>query len=272
MPELPEVETVKRGIEPVVLNRTITNLIFRTSNLRTPLNHEWINSVIGSRIISASRRSKYLVLNLDNKNHILIHLGMSGRLQIKDGNPAPEKHDHVLISLDSGKSLYLNDARKFGLFEVLSTKELDAKFAAIGPEPFDDVAVTPSNLNTTMRSIKSPIKTFLLDQRRIAGIGNIYASEALFKSHINPTRSSNSIDLKETTRLIKEIRSTLEDAIKSGGSSLKDHRQANGKMGYFQHNFKVYGREGDPCYICENKIKRITQGGRSTFYCETCQK
>ncbi len=279
MPELPEVETVCRGLAPVMEGRVLATVVQRRPNLRTPFPEDFVAKLTGRRVDQLTRRAKYVMAYLDDGQVLLIHLGMSGRMTViepQKDSPLPDagKHDHVDFVMDSGVLVRFNDPRRFGLMALTDIDALPnhPMLVGIGPEPLGN------QFNTTMLAEalakrKSPIKTTLLDQRLVAGLGNIYVCEALFRSRIDPLRLANSLERPEIDLLYREIRAVLEDAIRAGGSSLRDHRQANGELGYFQHNFRIYGREGEPCITpdCDGTVGRLVQGGRSTFYCPVCQ-
>ncbi|AUG55265.1 bifunctional DNA-formamidopyrimidine glycosylase/DNA-(apurinic or apyrimidinic site) lyase [Thalassospira marina] len=279
MPELPEVETVCRGLAPVMEGRVLASVVQRRPNLRTPFPENFVTRLTGRRVSQLTRRAKYVLGYLDDGQVLLIHLGMSGRMTViepqNDGAlPEAGKHDHVDFVMDSGVLVRFNDPRRFGLMALTDIDGLATHpmLAGIGPEPLGNQFNT-AMLAEALGKRKSPIKTTLLDQRLVAGLGNIYVCEALFRSRIDPVRPANSLKPAEIDLLYREIREVLEDAIRAGGSSLRDHRQANGELGYFQHNFRIYGREGEPCITpdCDGTVGRLVQGGRSTFYCSVCQ-
>ena len=282
MPELPEVETVRRGLEPVLSGRVLAEVIQRRANLRWPLPDHMDTRLTGRRIERLRRRSKWLLLDLDGDETWMVHLGMSGKLLIEraetvdlhhDRAPA-DKHDHVVVRTDEGTTVTYNDARRFGAMDLWPTSDLDnhPHLAGLGPEPMGNAFHTDA-LMAAMAKRQSPVKSVLLDQRTVAGLGNIYVCEALHRSGVHPTRIAASISKPRTGRLVKEIVATLGEAIAAGGSSLRDYRQADGELGYFQHAFQVYDREGQPCrQDCTGTIRRIVQSGRSTFYCPRCQR
>ncbi|MEM1343638.1 MAG: bifunctional DNA-formamidopyrimidine glycosylase/DNA-(apurinic or apyrimidinic site) lyase [Pseudomonadota bacterium] len=285
MPELPEVETVKRGLVPVLEGRVIAKALQRRADLRWPLPPRFAERLQGQRVLALTRRSKYLLAALDGGETWMIHLGMSGRMlvhhaetrraQIGDylhEHPAAETHDHVVVTTEAGTRVVFNDPRRFGAMDLWPTDEIEAhpRLASLGPEPFSN-AFSPASLTAALNGRRTAIKAALLDQRIVAGLGNIYACEALFRAGVHPTRLSGSLTVEECTRLVAEIRATLDEAIAAGGSSLRDYRQADGELGTFQHGFRVYGREGEPCPVCGTIIERIVQSGRSTFYCPRCQ-
>lgn len=280
MPELPEVETVRRGLAPVMEGQTILYADIRRPDLRWPFPPNMSARLSGARVLLLRRRSKYILADLDTGETLLIHLGMSGRMLIS-GNveghelTKPLKHDHVVLDMESGTRISFNDARRFGAMDLTATDELDVHslLSKLGPEPLGN-DFSDSYLYERLKNKKSPIKSALLDQGIIAGLGNIYVCEVLFRTQISPKTRAETLSRSSVNRLVPAIRDVLNQAIESGGSTLKDHRQADGDLGYFQHNFRVYGREGAPCLRdgCEGKISRITQSGRSSFYCPQCQR
>ena len=289
MPELPEVETVLRGLEPVMVDQKIRNAEIRRPDLRWPFPENMSERLTGVTILRLHRRSKYILCDLDSGETLLIHLGMSGRMTISGtrnesddflGNfqykpSTPAKHDHVILDMQAGVRISFNDARRFGAMDLIDTKNLfDHKLIkSLGPEPLGNEFNSPY-LHLKLKSKTAPIKSALLDQRIVSGLGNIYVCESLWRAGINPKRLSRKVSRKKIDVLVPIIRDVLQEAISAGGSSLKDHRQTNGDLGYFQHSFAVYGREGKECHSqdCSELIKRIVQSGRSSFYCAKCQK
>lgn len=283
MPELPEVETVRRGLAPAMEGFVITRAQVNRPDLRWPFPQNMAERLTGKRVLQLRRRSKYILVDLDSGETALIHLGMSGRMlvsgdplgQFVHTHPAPEKHDHVVLDMENGARITFNDPRRFGAMDLFATADGESHplLAAIGPEPlgnnFDE-----SYLVNALAHRNTPMKSALLDQKTIAGLGNIYVCEALFRSKIHPTRPARRVAKQRISGLVPVIRDVLSDAIEAGGSSLRDFRQADGELGYFQHQFDVYGREGEPCRSagCTSTIRRIVQSGRSTFYCPTCQR
>lgn len=269
MPELPEVETVKRGLTPVLVGHTLAHLTLNRQNLRIPFPDN-MHTLEGQTCQTIKRRGKYLWLAFDNGQTLVVHLGMSGSFTINPDNTSP--HDHVIFETPNDRIVY-NDPRRFGMMFLVPTGQEDhhPSFSSMGTEPLgnDFNALT---LQSALKSKKSPIKTALLDQSVVAGIGNIYACEALYRSGISPLRAANTLSLARLEYLVTAIRDVLNDAIASGGSSLRDHRQTDGTMGYFQHHFDVYDKEGQTCPITGGIIKRIVQSGRSTFYCPAKQR
>ena len=283
MPELPEVETVRRGLLPSMEGAIIEKAEVNRPDLRWPFPENMAERLTGARVEALTRRSKYILAHLDRGEALLIHLGMSGRMtvsgdplgQFAHTHPMPEKHDHVVFHMKNGARITFNDPRRFGAMDLIAVDELETHplLAKIGPEPlgnsFDDAYLVEA-----LKSKQSPIKSALLDQRIVAGLGNIYVCEVLFRTGIHPERKAAKLSAKRIASLVPAIREVLTEAIEAGGSSLKDFRQADGELGYFQHRFKVYGREGEDCRTegCGASISRIVQSGRSTFYCKNCQK
>jgi formamidopyrimidine-DNA glycosylase len=283
MPELPEVETVRQGLIPVMEGYVLTRVIQRRPDLRWPLPDRMVERLEGRRVERLGRRSKYILADIEGGETLLIHLGMSGRMLI-EGTTAGEfahqygehgKHDHVVFDTDAGARIVFNDARRFGAMDLTSTATIaDHKWLSqLGPEPLGN-EFSAAVLAKRLKGKMTPIKSALLDQKIVAGLGNIYVCEALFRSGISPKRLAGSLSAKRINVLVKEIRDTLREAIAAGGSSLRDYRQADGELGYFQHAFKVYGREGEACVTpnCSRTIARLVQSGRSSFYCPRCQK
>lgn len=274
MPELPEVETVRRGLQKALLGRRITGITTSRLRLRRPF-PAGLPRLVRARVEGLERRAKYLLLRLDTNQTIVIHLGMSGRLVIHPAGDAytPEKHDHFVMTLENGTKIVFNDARRFGLIDLVDDEKLEKHklFKHLGPEPLDK-SFSPAYLADYLKRRKIAIKLAIMDQKCVVGVGNIYASEALYRAGISPKRMAKSLKKDEIARLVPAIRKVLEDAIKAGGSSLRDYVQADGELGYFQHSFAVYGRAGEKCKKCGADIRKITQGGRSTFYCPSHQK
>ena len=279
MPELPEVETIKEALKKSIEGATIESVIVRNRKFREEVPSDFEEKVIKATINRIYRNAKYIVLELNNEYSIIWHLGMSGKIKIQNSeSPAYEKHDHITIKTDKCFITY-NDARRFGLITFCESSKINQHriFANIGIDPFD-TNLTADYLSSKLKNKKNPIKILLLDQSIINGIGNIYASEALYDANISPLRDGNSLNNIELEKLIISIRKILDKAIKAGGSTLKDYRRPDGSMGYFQNAHCVYDKEGNRCPNCTcnikttKGIKRIVQGGRSTFYCETKQK
>lgn len=280
MPELPEVETVCRGLAQVLVGRRIVSADVRRPDLRVPFPDGLARALIGRRVDRVWRRAKYYHWALDDGMVLLGHLGMSGTFEVTppgpgSNRPPPGKHDHVVMETDDGAQVVYRDPRRFGLMTLAPLVGLESHplLAAIGPEPLGD-DFSAAVLVQRLGGRRGPIKPALLDQAVVAGIGNIYACEALFRSGISPRRSAATIVGLRAERLVAAIKDVLAEAIESGGSSLRDHRLVNGELGYFQHNFSVYDQEGQPCpgCACGKSVERIVQGGRSTFFCATRQR
>ncbi len=275
MPELPEVETVRRGLALKMSGRRIVRAELRRPDLRRPFPPALAERLDGARIGALARRGKYILIELDADGLLLLHLGMSGRITAGDAGQPEARHDHVVLTLDDGTVVRFNDARRFGTLDYLRRSEADRHplLAGLGPEPLEaefDGAYLARKLTGKMTSIKAA----LLDQRIVAGLGNIYVCEALYRAGLSPRRLAGSISRARLGRLAGAIRSVLEEAIAAGGSSLRDYVQADGELGYFQHRWAVYAREGEPCpgCNCAEGVRRIVQSGRSTFYCAKRQR
>ena len=268
MPELPEVETTVRGLARVLDGRRIARIEARRPNLRRALPEDLGQRLTGARVTGLRRRAKYGLIDTDRGDTLVFHLGMSGHWRIDPSETA--KHDHFIIETDEGRRLALNDARRFGSLDLVPTAELEdwEAIADLGPEPLD---VGAAELRRRLDGRKAAIKLLLLDQRIIAGLGNIYVCEALHRAGIHPTRAGGSISLARLEKLVPAIRDVLEEAIAAGGSTLKDFAAPDGELGYFPKRFAVYDREGRACR-CGGTVRRIVQGGRSTFYCPKCQR
>lgn len=309
MPELPEVETVRRGLLPAMEGRIITRAQVNRPDLRWPFPPGMAERLTGARVLSLRRRSKYILADLSTQETLLIHLGMSGRMLISpppvtgegqgegvthvegvsdvEGvtretlgewhhhHPAPAKHDHVILDMEDGTRITFNDARRFGAMDLMPTATADSHplLAQLGPEPLGN-AFHEDYLAARLKGRNTPIKSALLDQHIVAGLGNIYVCETLYRARIHPARKAGRIAAPRAAALVPLIRDVLAEAITAGGSSLRDYRQADGELGYFQHSFQVYGREGEPCLTpgCTATIRRIVQSGRSSFFCPTCQR
>ncbi len=276
MPELPEVETVCRGLAPRLVGRAIVRVDQRCDALRIPLPPRFAERVTGRRIAAIGRRAKYILVHLDDGAVMLVHLGMSGRLVLHNGSPrAPGRHDHVIFHTDDGGHLTFNDTRRFGLITLAAADELERHplLAGLGPEPLDE-GFTGTALAARLAGKRTPIKAALLDQRVVAGLGNIYVCESLFHAGLSPRRMASTVRRRRAARLVAAVREVLRAAIEAGGSSLRDYVQASGQRGYFQHRFSVYNRAGEPCPGCDcgGAIRRIVQAGRSTFYCPRRQR
>ncbi len=281
MPELPEVETVRRGLEPVLVGRVIARAEVRRPDLRWPFPPRLAERLTGARVAALRRRSKYLLADLDGGETLIVHLGMSGRLLVSGAavgafhhsHPAPEKHDHVVLDLEGGARVTFNDARRFGALDLWPTADLAAHrlLAGLGPEPLGN-GFSGATLAARLAGRRTPVKAVLLDQRVVAGLGNIYVCEALWRARISPLRPAEAVTAAEAETLAAAVRAVLLDAIAAGGSSLKDYRRADGELGYFQHSFAVYGREGEPCPRGDGgTVARVVQSGRSSFFCPACQ-
>ncbi|HEY7006321.1 MAG TPA: bifunctional DNA-formamidopyrimidine glycosylase/DNA-(apurinic or apyrimidinic site) lyase [Sphingomicrobium sp.] len=268
MPELPEVETTVRGLERVLKGRRIERVEARRPDLRRALPADLGQRLTGARVTNLWRRAKYGMVDTDRGDTLVFHLGMSGHWRIDPSETA--KHDHFIIETDDGRRLVLNDARRFGSLDLVPTGELAEwpPFKALGPEPLD---LDPRELKRRLAGRTAPIKLLLLDQSIVAGLGNIYVCEALYRAGIHPKRAGGSISLERLKSLVPAIHDVLAEAIAAGGSTLRDFASPDGELGYFPKSFAVYDREGKPC-ACGGTVKRIVQGGRSTFYCPRCQR
>ena len=273
MPELPEVETVRRGLLPVWEGRRFTRVTCYRANLRQPFPDGFAQTLTGRIVERLERRAKYLLVRLSGQLTLIIHLGMSGHMVIAetdDGAVGP--HDHVVFVTDLGIRVTYTDPRRFGLMTLVDDKHLDRHplLAALGPEPLYKT-FTAKLLGAALSARLAPIKAVLLDQKTVSGLGNIYVCESLYRAKIHPERPARSLTTAETAKLVKVIKAVLAEAITAGGTTLRDHLRPDGQLGYFQHSFAVYDREGQPC-ACGTPIRRIIQSGRSTFFCPTCQK
>jgi formamidopyrimidine-DNA glycosylase len=277
MPELPEVETIRRGLALRMEGRRVARLTLNRADLRTKLPPKLKERVEGRRVERVGRRAKYILLRLEDGGVVIVHLGMSGRLVLvaPDENLPRQPHDHVIFTLEDGTELRFNDARRFGILDYTQDAELERHplFAHLGPEPLGN-GFSGATLAAALAGKATAIKAALLDQRVVAGLGNIYVSESLYWAALSPRRIARTVSGARAERLARAIRDTLERAIAAGGSSLRDYVQASGELGYFQNHWAVYGREGEACPGCDCRggIKRIVQGGRSTFYCAKRQR
>jgi formamidopyrimidine-DNA glycosylase len=294
MPELPEVETVRRGLEPILVGNAFARVEQRRPDLRFPLPKHFGERLSGRKVESLDRRAKYLLARLDDGEVLVMHLGMTGHFTIDHANgktnapgqfahPVADtpKHEHIVFHLGDGTAIRYSDTRRFGLMDLVPADRLEshALFKGLGIEPLSK-AFTAHWLAQKLKGKATSIKAALVDQRLIAGLGNIYACEALFRARVSPLRLAGSLATKsgkptpKTTALVAAVKAVLEDAIKAGGSSLRDYKRTDGSLGDFQHRFKVYGREGKKCQTkgCSGTVRRIVQGGRSTFYCPACQR
>jgi len=289
MPELPEVETVRMGLAPVLENHRLVKVETRRAGLRVPFPKDFAGRLTGRRVGRLRRRAKYLLAELDRGETLVIHLGMSGRMAVYAAGKQRKlgqyvydtasfaagsgKHDHVVIETDAPARIVFTDHRRFGLMTLIDTATIDQDklFKGLGIEPLSR-EFDAAWLAGVLAGKKTPIKSALLDQRVIAGLGNIYVCEALYRAHISPKRLAGKVRPEAVTALADAIKAVLKDAIAAGGSSLRDYKKADGNLGNFQHHFTVYGREGEPCPGCGTTVKRIVQAGRSTFWCPKCQK
>ncbi len=278
MPELPEVETVVRGLARHMVGRRIMRVEKNRPDLRTMMPADLVARLEGRRVDAVSRRAKYILVDLDDGGVVIAHLGMSGRITISTPGTAPNQrdpHDHVVLHLDDGTVLFFNDARRFGRIDLARRATLAEHplLAGIGPEPLDAGFDGPT-LAAALAGRRTSIKAALLDQRIVAGIGNIYACEALHQARLSPSRLAMTVAGARADRLVAAVRDVLGRAIEAGGSSLRDYVQTSGELGYFQHAWVVYGREGQPCLRCTTPtpVRRLAQAGRSTFYCARCQR
>jgi len=292
MPELPEVETVRRGLEPAMVGARIEKVEVRRKDIRFPFPPRFRERLTGRRIAVLARRAKYLLFLLDSGETLIAHLGMSGSFRVEAAETTTPgafhrerakdpKHDHVVLHLDSGKTVTFNDPRRFGFMDLIASEAVEAhpRLAGLGEEPLAE-EFDARRMAKLFAGRRAPLKSALLDQTRIAGLGNIYVCEALFRAGISPLRpaavlaSAAGRPTRAAHALVKSIRAVLREAIEAGGSTLRDHRRADGEVGYFQHAFLVYDREGESCPrpSCQGTIRRLAQSGRSTFYCPECQK
>lgn len=270
MPELPEVETTRRGLEARVVGREIRDVVVRQPRLRWPVPGDLAKRLRGATVSGIRRRGKYLLFDCGS-GHLLVHLGMSGSLTlVPPGRPA-RAHDHVDLSLDSGDIVRLNDPRRFGAMLWVRDPARHALLRELGPEPFDE-AFDGAYLHRVARGRRAPVKQFLMDSRVVTGIGNIYANEALFAARIHPARAAGRISPERFGRLAREIRATLGRALAAGGSTLRDYVGSDGAPGRFQREYAVYGREGEACPSCGSPVRSMRQGGRATFLCASCQR
>lgn len=282
MPELPEVETVRRGLEPVLAGKRLARVEQRRADLRFPFPEGFVQRLTGATVRAVNRRAKYLLMPLDRGDTLVCHLGMSGRFDIDRQRPGvfeqsagdDPKHEHVVFVTEDGVRVAFFDPRRFGFMGLIGTEAAAGHpwFASMGPEPLG-AEFDGGVLMAAIRGKRQTIKVTLLDQRLVAGVGNIYACEALFAARLSPERPAGDLKPTEADRLAKTVKTVLAEAIEAGGSTLRDFAQTDGQLGYFQHRFKVYGREGEPCLNgCGATVARIVQAGRSTFHCPACQK
>jgi formamidopyrimidine-DNA glycosylase len=287
MPELPEVETVRRGLKPVLEGARVIHVLARRPDLRFPLPDDFRARLEGATVQSLERRAKYLLARLDTGETLVMHLGMTGRFDIEANGAvirpgvfarpvaAGPKHAHVVFDTNAGHRIVYSDPRRFGFMGLVNSAHLmdHPWFLGMGPEPLGP-QFDASSLARSMKGRSQAIKTLLLDQRIVAGLGNIYVCEALHRAHISPMKAGGKITKARLAALVADVRTVLEDAIEAGGSTLRDFASTDGTLGYFQHRFRAYGREDEPCLTpgCGGVIRRAVQGGRSTFYCPVCQK
>lgn len=270
MPELPEVETTVRGLARYLEGETIARVAVNRPDLRRPFPPDLVQVLTGARVDSLGRRAKYGLIHTDRAHTMVFHLGMSGRWRIEPERI--EKHDHLVIETGAGHVLALNDARRFGSVDLVPSAQLDGwgAFAALGPEPLGP-GLTPAHLGRAFAGRTAPVKLLLLDQAIVAGLGNIYVCEALFRAGIRPDKPAGRVSAPALARLVPAIRDVLGESIAAGGSTIRDYAQPSGELGYFAAAWQVYGREGEPCR-CGAPVARFVQGGRSTFWCPKCQK
>ncbi|MGY8985002.1 MAG: bifunctional DNA-formamidopyrimidine glycosylase/DNA-(apurinic or apyrimidinic site) lyase [Sphingomonadales bacterium] len=277
MPELPEVETVRCGLAPRLEGKTLVKAKAFRPDIRFPIPENLESALVGKEVSNVKRRAKYILIEVSNGPTIILHLGMSGRIFITTEKPFPPllKHDHVMFETKEGSRITFNDPRRFGFLIFSDTGNIDDHkfFKDMGPEPLGNSFSGPILFKRLMGK-KSTIKAALLDQRTVAGLGNIYVSEALNRAGVSPLRLAGSLKIREAEGLTKQIKQVLTEALEAGGSSLRDFKAVDGELGYFQHRFKVYGQEGKPCsnLKCKGKILKIVQSNRSSFYCPKCQK
>lgn len=275
MPELPEVETVVRGLRPRLEGRRLVRIDQRRPDLRFPLPERFGERLTGRLVRAVTRRAKYILVHLDGDEVLMAHLGMSGRMVLGDARAAavPNPHDHIVFETDAGDELRFNDARRFGMMDLVAEAELDAHrlMKDLGPEPLSNAFNGPA-LAERLAGKRSPIKAALLDQRVVAGLGNIYVCESLHRAGLSPRRQAYTVQGGRAERLARAVRQVLDRAVAAGGSSLRDYVRADGELGYFQHEWTVYDREDEPCRSCGQAIRRLVQSGRSTFHCSRCQR
>jgi formamidopyrimidine-DNA glycosylase len=287
MPELPEVETVRRGLAPHLVGRRLVRVAAHRPDLRFPLPEGFVQRLTGARVIDLRRRGKYMLAPLDRDETLVMHLGMTGRFvveaegvseapgEFERAAPADPKHAHVVFETDAGVAITYHDTRRFGFMDLVDTAKLEshARFSAMGPEPLGD-AFDAAHLARAFAGRRQGAKTLLLDQGVVAGLGNIYVCEALHRARLSPIRPAADIGPRSLSALVRSIRGVLEEAIAAGGSTLRDYASVEGETGYFQHDFQVYGRDGQPCPTprCRGVVTRLVQAGRSTFHCPVCQR
>jgi len=273
MPELPEVETIRRGLELHLAGRRILGVEVRETRLRRPIDADRLRqAIVGRRVRAVRRRAKYLVLDLEGRGHLLVHLGMTGQFFIALAARPAIPHEHVVFRLDDGRTLRFADPRRFGLLEPVEAGQLEQHplLRGLGPEPLDG-SLDPRALREATRRLRKPIKNFLIDSRALAGVGNIYACETLFRARIHPATPLRRLDEGRWRRLLAALRRVLREAVERGGTTLQDFVNAEGEAGFFQMRLRVYARAGKPCPACRKPIRRTIQAGRSTFFCPACQ-
>lgn len=272
MPELPEVETIKSGISPHILNQKIADTIIRQHSLRWPIPKTLKKQLLNAQITNVTRRAKYILIDTDSKGSLIVHLGMSGTIKVVDHSTELKKHDHVDILLKNNKILRYNDPRRFGALLWLDAPyDQHPIFKHLGPEPLTD-AFNLEYMSQKAQKRKVPVKNFIMDNKIVVGVGNIYATESLFFAGINPLKPVNEISRSDLEKLTLEIKRILTNAIKLGGTTLKDFVQADGKPGYFKQELAAYGRAGESCRKCKQTLESIRQQGRTTVFCSNCQK
>ncbi|MEE9446913.1 MAG: bifunctional DNA-formamidopyrimidine glycosylase/DNA-(apurinic or apyrimidinic site) lyase [Arenicellales bacterium] len=271
MPELPEVETTLRGIEPAVLSERIERLVVRDKRLRWPVPDDIADKVQGQKVVELTRRAKYILIYLE-QGSLIWHLGMSGSMRVVDVSVEVAKHDHIDLIMQNGKIIRYNDPRRFGCFLWGGAQPLDHKLlASLGPEPLDD-AFSARYLHKRAQGRSVAVKNFIMAQAVVVGVGNIYASEALFLAGISPSVAAGKVSLARYVKLVEQIKGVLVRSIEQGGTTLKDFMQADGKPGYFEQQLNVYGRAGEPCLVCSADIKNTVIGQRASYFCTKCQR
>jgi formamidopyrimidine-DNA glycosylase len=281
MPELPEVETVRRGLAPVMEGQRFASVSQNRADLRFPFPEHFVERLTGKTLIRLGRRAKFLTAELSSGEVLVMHLGMTGRFTVEaaklgefhHATGTDPAHDHVVFRMEDGTSVTYNDPRRFGFMELWPAQQFEAypRLMAMGPEPLSN-HFSAAYLDGALKDKKTPIKSALLDQSVIAGLGNIYVCEALWRAKVSPKRLARSVPGQRAARLAPAINEVIAEAIEAGGSSISDFANASGELGYFQHRFAVYDREGEACRTCGDTIRRLVQSGRSTFYCPSCQR
>lgn len=273
MPELPEIESLKRGLAPKLIGSRVAHMTLKRADLRYPLPPDLATAFMGRTVLALRRRSKYLLLDFDNAQTLVVHLGMSGRFFFTAAESALDKHDHVLIDLEDGRHLRFRDPRRFGMMFFCETAKLfeNRFFKHLGVEPLE-TEFSEGFLFDIAKKSHTPIKSLLMNAGHVVGVGNIYANEALYLSGVRPTRQAFKITRTEATQLVQNVKLTLSESIAAGGTTFRDYVNADQKPGLYQVHLHVYGREGEPCLRCATIIKRVVQAGRSSFYCPRCQR